>query len=51
MHICGVCFQDSADHDVYCYEEDCEEETHWPPLCCPDCPCRSYDEAHKKQAA
>ena len=47
-HICGICFQDSAEHDSRCYEQGCEGDTHWPALCCPGCPCRSYEEAHAR---
>lgn len=41
-HICEACFQPSHQHDSRC---GCGKR-HWPPLCCPKCPCGSYDEAH-----
>jgi hypothetical protein len=43
-HPCGVCFLDFAVHPEQC--EVIEGERHWPPLCCPGCPCGSFEEAH-----
>jgi hypothetical protein len=38
--ICGV---EDAEHDIRCWYED---HTHMNPLCCPECPCLSYEQAH-----
>lgn len=45
-HRCGVCFQESGAHDEHCYRNPCEVGNHWPPLCCPGCPCASFEDAH-----
>jgi len=46
MHLCGVCWQDSGLHVEDCFKQGCETIVHWPPLCCSECPCGSYEEAH-----
>ena len=47
-HTCEQCFMDSDDHSQECYEPeaDCPQGRHWPALCCPGCPCHSYEDAH-----
>lgn len=42
-HICLVCGRDGHVHDERC---DCGSR-HWPPVCCPGCPCWSFADAHK----
>lgn len=49
MHACGECGMDSVDHPAECYEPDCGIGNHWPSLCCPGCPCLSFEEAHPKE--
>lgn len=44
-HVC-ICGREMSDHDAVCYEPECDGVQHWPPLCCRECPCRSYQEAH-----
>jgi hypothetical protein len=39
MHICGVCFTRSDQHDSRCDEPECEADSHLPALCCNGCPC------------
>ncbi len=43
-HICTVCFEVVSEHDEECSVEGCQG--HWPPLCCPECGCESFEEAH-----
>lgn len=45
-HICEVCSQDSAEHPDQCYEPGHIGDVHLPPLCCPGCPCGSFEDAH-----
>lgn len=44
-HVC-ICGTESIYHSDQCHAGGCEAAWHWPPLCCPDCPCHSYQEAH-----
>ena len=46
VHVCTVCFADSANHDSEC---PCGCASYLSPLCCPGCDCRSYEEAHEEQ--
>lgn len=43
-HICEVCSQPGHDHTEQCARD--HACLHWPPLCCPGCPCRSFEDAH-----
>lgn len=47
-HFCEVCFASMHDHLSRCYGRNDEEEAHFhaPALCCPGCPCGSYEEYH-----
>jgi hypothetical protein len=44
-HLCEWCFQPVSSHDEICGEPD-PDCRHFPPLCCPGCPCGSFREAH-----
>lgn len=44
-HTCQECFQAAETH----YEECAYGCKHWPPLCCPGCPCGSFARAHPPQ--
>lgn len=50
MHICLICLQEAGDHSWQCHDINCEQARHWPPLCCPGCPCESFEEAHRVNA-
>jgi hypothetical protein len=42
-HICEICFRSSDEHPTECGNGNgC---SHWPPLCCEGCSCRSFEEA------
>lgn len=44
VHICEVCLSPSIEHSQSC---PCGCATFLSPLCCPGCPCGSYEEAHE----
>lgn len=46
IHVCEVCGHSSTSHDARCNVDGCNPGSHFPPLCCPECPCRSFVEAH-----
>ena len=46
-HYCEVCFTSMFDHPERCFGwGDEEPHYHMTPLCCPGCPCGSFEEAH-----
>lgn len=47
-HYCTVCARSFRTHPEQC--DDCGG-THWPPLCCPGCACRSHETAHPPKVA
>lgn len=45
-HWCA-CGNEDNQHSSDCFEPESEcVGSHWPPLCCPECSCHSYQEAH-----
>lgn len=49
IHYCENCSRPSEEHSQYCHEMYCDAKVHYPPLCCPECPCGSYAEAHSPE--
>lgn len=48
-HVCDQCFASMFDHLERCYDDSHGDDLpgyHSPPLCCPGCGCKSYEEAH-----
>jgi len=43
-HVC-ICGTMDDQHEERCYYGE-EDHSHWPPLCCSNCPCLSFEEAH-----
>lgn len=43
-HICEVCNLPAGEHTEDCIIVGCNG--HWPPLCCPGCPCESFEDVH-----
>lgn len=51
IHLCTVCLGDCNEHSERCDAAECPDGArHWPPLCCPGCDCRSYEEEHEVEA-
>lgn len=47
MHVC-ICGRYDWEHDEVCYYGD-GDHRHYPALCCPECPCDSFKEAHPEE--
>lgn len=47
-HVC-ICGQMDYDHREQCYYGEDDGHSHYPSLCCPECPCLSFEEAHPEE--
>lgn len=48
-HTCERCFRGAQSHPEDCGTQE-ERCSHFPALCCPGCPCGSFEAAHPELA-